>query len=65
MYFLTLTLVSCFRVLPESPRWLIQRGRIDIAEKELKRAARLNRVKNLDSIWLRSTLREIGKPVTI
>ncbi|KAF2367139.1 Major facilitator sugar transporter-like [Trinorchestia longiramus] len=46
-------------VLPESPRWLIQNGQRKKAAKELQRAARWNRQKPLDSIWLTATIAEI------
>lgn len=46
-------------ILPESPRWLIQTGRIARAEKELQKAARWNQKKSLDSAWLVATINEI------
>lgn len=46
-------------LLPESPRWLIQKGKWKEAEMELQRAARWNSRKSLDSTWLISTIREM------
>ncbi|KAG0717956.1 Organic cation transporter protein [Chionoecetes opilio] len=46
-------------ILPESPRWLLQKGRWTEAEKELQRAARWNSSKTFDSSWLLSALTQM------
>ncbi|KAA0188903.1 hypothetical protein HAZT_HAZT006270 [Hyalella azteca] len=46
-------------LLPESPRWLIQKGLSKKAAEELQRAARWNGQKPLDSIWLAAAIAEI------
>lgn len=46
-------------ILPESPRWLLQKGRWREATEELQRAARWNSSKTFDSAWLMATITEL------
>ncbi|XP_050727292.1 organic cation transporter protein-like isoform X2 [Eriocheir sinensis] len=46
-------------VLPESPRWLLQKGRWSEAERELQKAARWNSSKTFDPAWLLTALTQM------
>lgn len=50
-------------MLPESPRWLLQKGRWSEAEKELNKAARWNGSKTFDSAWLLTALTQMKAQV--
>ncbi|XP_045131418.1 LOW QUALITY PROTEIN: organic cation transporter protein-like [Portunus trituberculatus] len=52
-------LISNTIILPESPRWLLQNGRGQEAERELQKAARWNSSKTFDSTWLLSALTQM------
>ena len=53
------------RLLPESPRWLIQKGKKEEAIKELQKAAKWNGKKPFDPIWLSSVVSEIHESVSL
>ncbi len=52
------------RIVPESVRWLLSRGKFSRAEKIVRVIASNNSLK-LDPIWLREEMEEVGRIVML